>query len=91
MFKISTDVLSGEAKGFHLVFANGFTASVQWGRGNYADRLENGGAANAEVAAWGPDENWWHAPGFDYHGDDVLGNVTSDEVVRFLQEVANAR
>ena len=38
MFKITS------GKGFHVTFPNGYTVSVQWGSGNWA-----------ETAVWGPD------------------------------------
>lgn len=92
MFSITSDFSEPpKAKGFHMTFANGFTASVQWGLSNYADCLPNGDARTAEVAAWNTPNSWFHAPGFDYRGDDVLGNLTADEVFKFLGEVANAR
>jgi hypothetical protein len=54
-------------KGFHVVFENGWTVSVQFGGGNYCDNYDDDigdvpfalsgkkGSSCAETAAWGPD------------------------------------
>ena len=81
-------------RGFHMTFANGITASVQWGYGNYCENRFKGddveidwntgkpvfntpdGSDDAEVWAWrndGPDIM-----------RDVLGWLSADEVLRFL-------
>ena len=44
-------------KGFHMTFENGWTISVQWGRENYCEQVENEAdgthlAKDAEIAAW---------------------------------------
>lgn len=49
-------------KGFHMTFANGLTASVQWGAGNYCDNhfpedcdfsfSKDAHSDTAEVAVW---------------------------------------
>lgn len=83
--------------GFHLTFANGWTASIQWEYGNYCDNRNNDKAdkysavysncpsKNAEVAAWNNEDKWHH---FEDIGDDVKGYLTADEVVKFLAEIA---
>lgn len=47
--------------GFHITFPNGWTASVQWGPGNYCDNYDESwdkfqdeslASGTAEVAAW---------------------------------------
>jgi hypothetical protein len=60
-------------KGFQITFANGWTASVQWGPFNYSD-----GATSAEVARWHGDDDV----------DDVDGWRSPDEVARFIAETA---
>lgn len=84
-----------DGKGFHMKFANGWTASVQWGTGNYCDNrgmrysptanAEAGakGSTTAEIAAWDA-EGEWHTFGVE----EVKGYVTPDEVVAFLNMVA---
>jgi hypothetical protein len=83
-------------KGFALTFANGWTASVQFGTGNYCDnrslslysgsadvRAGEAGSANAEIAAWDADGKW-----YDFGSDTVKGWVSADEVATFLAEIA---
>jgi hypothetical protein len=79
-------------KGFHMEFANGFKASVQWGRGNYCDNKFHPGhwgeevppSRDAEVAAFDPEGNMIDMP----HGDQVQGYLSANEVLRFLNAVA---
>ena len=67
-------------RGFTMTFANRVTVSVRWGEGNYSD-----GKTTAECAAWNADTHMWvHVEGFDYHGDDVLPRLTTDEVAKFV-------
>lgn len=67
-------------RGFTMTFANRVTVSVRWGEGNYSD-----GKTTAEVAAWNADTHMWvHVEGFDYHGDNVLARLTTDEVAKFI-------
>lgn len=90
MFKII------KGKGFHMTFANGWTASVQWGAGNYCPNYhvlpsENTasayealqrklGAEGSPVAEVG----WWKGSG----DMEVAGNMSPDEVVAFMVELA---
>lgn len=89
-----------EGKGFHLTFSNGWTASVQFSEGNYCenrnsrfsrdhkenDRLcGNAGSANAEIAAWDKNDNYYRGEDWD---DDVKGYVTPEEVARFLLTIS---
>jgi len=86
-----------DSKGFHLTFDNGCTASVQFGYGNYCRTnqlrygiIPKGGVAspNAEVAAWDATGSWIHPEGFDFDGDNALALLTPNEVLKFLQAVA---
>lgn len=79
MFKITQN------KGFHMVFANGWTVSVQFGRGNYCENNcgDSDESRTAEIAAWDKDGNW-----YEFENDTVAGWVTSDEVLEFMQKVA---
>lgn len=67
-------------RGFTMTFANRVTVSVRWGEGNYSD-----GKTTAECAAWNADTHAWvHVEGFDYHGDDILARLTTDQVAKFI-------
>ena len=81
MFKIT------QSKGFHLSFENGYTVSVQFGRGNYSSNYHLDSMTQsdtAEFAAWGPDEDF-----LEIEGHDVHGYLTADEVLRLINLVAN--
>lgn len=87
-----------EQKGFHIEFPNGWTASVQFGFGNYSDNYDWRGddpsdyssrhtspapkSRTAEIAAWNNDG--WH----DFGDDTVKGHCTVPEVLAFLNEIA---
>lgn len=82
-------------KGFHLTFSNGYTVSVQWGPGNYADhhdsfdfdapqRADFWASDVAEVAVMDPNGEFVHiAP-----HDQVRGWVTADQVAVLIAFVA---
>lgn len=84
-----------QGKGFHITFANGWTASVQWGPGNYCD---NQGAAfgvepepsrTAEVAFYPAKGGLQSVPeSLGGNGDTVAGYLNADQVVAFLLHVA---
>ena len=84
-------------RGFHLVFDNGWTASVQFGVGNYCDHHNDdlntlGEEKNtsrwesqtAEVAAWPHNGKL-----INFGNDTVKGWLTSQQVLAFLVEIAN--
>ncbi len=86
-------------KGFSLTFSNGNTVSVQWGPGNYCNpehesgrmaahdapmQTPNWSASTAEVAAWNSDGEW-----HNFGGDEVAGYLSSDDVAKFIDFVAN--
>jgi hypothetical protein len=78
-------------KGFQMVFANGWTVSVQFGAGNYCDNRndynhQNESCANAEIAAWDSKGEWYNFP--DHH-DDVKGYCSTNEVVEFIHTISN--
>lgn len=83
-------------KGFHMTFANGITASVQWGAGNYCDNYfskdfsfsKEASSNTAEVAAWN-ENNEWVTNKFCDTCDDVAGYLSPDEVLQFLNSCAN--
>lgn len=84
-------------KGFHVAFANGWTASIQFGPYNYCEKRERRDAldtdsafdgsysANAEIAAWDAAGNWYSP---DEWGDTVKGYQTPAEVLEFLTIIA---
>jgi hypothetical protein len=83
-------------KGFHVVFRNDWTISVQFGPGNYCDNYDapinsegfksagERGSMTAEVAAWGPDGNM-----IDFGGDTVLGRQSPEQVLALMNDLAS--
>ena len=81
-------------KGFAITFDNGWTASMQWGPGNYCDNRykdelgfipkEPVTSTNAEIAAW-DSKDVWHR----FESDDVKGYCKPAEVLEFLNMIAN--
>ena len=72
-------------------FANGVTASVQFGEMNYCSVLpgKTATARNAEVAAYATvDHEWRTREIFPDLGDDVAGHQSPEEVVVFLAKCA---
>lgn len=67
--------------GFHMIFKNGYTMSVQFSKTNYSD----GGETTAEIAAWGPDGKWMKLS----EHDDVRGWCSPDEVLEVMNIVAS--
>lgn len=85
-------------RGFHMVFPNGCTVSVQWGTGNYCDRnMESGEpmkvtdgyweSGTAEVAAWTPG-NLEERKYLRWGGEGVRGYLTTTEVLEIINHVA---
>jgi hypothetical protein len=89
---MSSKFIITQSKGFHLVFANGWTASVQFGAGNYCDNRDtkfNSPAkpsSDAEVACWGPDGEMVDIMD---SGDTVIGWQSTNDVLTFLNKVAS--
>lgn len=83
-------------KGFNMTFANGITASVQCGAGNYCDNhfskdfsfSKEASSNTAEVAAWNENDEWVTNKFCDTC-DDVAGYLSPDEVLQFLNSCAN--
>ena len=86
MFEVSRN------KGFHMTFANGWTASVQWGSGNYCDNYSIAVSSGKPVPASNTAEiaRWKGDGPMDMIDPDstVRGRVTADEVLVFLNETA---
>lgn len=76
-------------KGFHITFANGWTASVQFGEGNYCERRDapdekfHHSSPNAEIACWDASGTFQRMES----GDDVRGWMGPKEVLNFLIRV----
>jgi hypothetical protein len=69
-------------KGFHITFANEYTVSVQFGKGNYCDNDNNDDpipCPNAEIAAWDKDGNFIEEP---------RGWQTPEEVATYMKIVS---
>jgi len=84
-------------KGFQMTFANGITASVMFGRGNYCEHRNDkqtpiGGADFAEIAVWNGKGDYIFADGvrqFDDEGNSILPNPdsgwkTTDEIAEII-------
>ena len=74
-------------KGFQMTFANGWTASVQFGYGNYCERRNNefadfGAHKSKDAECWAMDANG--------KGDgQPQGWLSADEVLKFLNDTAS--
>lgn len=78
-------------KGFHLVFSNGCTLSVQWGAGNYCDRYYEPFASeagmkfveskDAEIAIFDSKDNLITLVGM---GDSVAGYLSVSNVASVI-------
>ena len=86
MFKIIDN------KGFYITFANGYTVSVQWGRGNYGDnynmsseKVRDISSSVVEVAVWDRDNKWIEFS----NGSEVIGYQTVSEVLAIFNEIAS--
>ena len=86
-------------RGFALVFANGWTVSIQFGPGNYCENrnadynqsatVGEKGSRDAEIAAWpGPSNGRDTMPMVSFGGDTVKGYCNADEVAAFIALVA---
>jgi hypothetical protein len=76
--------------GFQITFANGWTASVQWGYGRYCstdDEKMPRKSKDAETAAINPSGDLVEIDPKD--GDRVKGWQSPDEVLQFLNWVAS--
>ena len=91
-----------DGKGFQITFSNGFTASVQFGEFNYCEyylglkkpkirkKGKNAHSRDAEVACFDKDGNLISLEGYDKERvDKVIGFLTANEVLDFMNWVAN--
>jgi len=76
-------IKEGERCGFQMTFKNGWTVSIQIGRGNYCDNRHKSSdfskCENAEIAAVDKNGEWYK---FDY--DSVQGYVSTDDIAKFI-------
>jgi hypothetical protein len=79
-------LFEGPAQGFAMQFANGVIVSIRWGSCNYSDM----GKTTAEVAAI-RDGDFICVLGYEnqWEYDQVIGRLTSNEVVKFMNAAAN--
>jgi hypothetical protein len=86
--------------GFQMVFKNGLTISVQFGKMNYCsrkartykevinDEIENSiESPDAEIAIWSSNDK---EPWFDFGSDQVKGWVSADEVAFWITQTQKA-
>jgi hypothetical protein len=87
-------------RGFSVTFENGWTASVQWGAGNYCanryghdkpahERMVACESRNAEVAAWDVAGNYYAFSKTE--GDNSKGWMSPHEVMKFLNMVSRKK
>lgn len=85
MLKLTPDFDEKSTKGFHMVFPNGYTVSVQIGVGNYCENQHKRfgeqvrGSETAEVWAWDD---------FGEFEPDPRGWQTMPEVLAYMNAVA---
>jgi hypothetical protein len=90
MFKVQKDQFN---TGFQITFENGWTVSVQFGRGNYCSNRTEWNpisasdrilfqSEDAEVAAWDENGIWYR-----FENDTVKGYCKPDEVADFIAKV----
>ena len=86
--KRSSMISINENRGFSITFSNGWTVSVQIGRGCYCANKDSEGDFNtsepspdAEIAAFKGDE--WH----DFGSDTVKGWCKPDEILDFMNMI----
>lgn len=80
---------------FHITFANGYTISVAFGRGNYCENYDKGSfiktepteCNDAEIAMWDKNGEWIRHP--SYSSDDVIPHMSSDEILIVMTWLAS--
>jgi len=70
--------------GFQMKFENGWTISVQFGKGNYAT-IKDGVNISAEIAIWDGEGNWYDFP---EDSQQVKGWVNADGVADWIYRVS---
>lgn len=81
MFKVMSNQYH---KGFQMMFRNGWTVSVQFGKTNYADNPNHfDESEKAEIAAWDENGNW-----YKFEDDTVKGWCEPNLVAAFMSMIA---
>jgi len=80
-FKTTTGDKLGYNNGFQIIFENGCTVSVQFGKANYSDQ----GKTTAEVGVWNKEGKWIHLQQYDV----VKGYCSPSEVLEIMNKIAN--
>jgi hypothetical protein len=84
-------------RGFHMVFSNGNTISVQYGPGNYCSKRSDDldirpleeikwSSEDAEIAIWNDKGTW-----YDFGYDQVKGWCAADEVAEWIAKTASGQ
>jgi hypothetical protein len=83
------------SNGFHMVFGNGLTMSVQWHGGNYCANYSekyntDKPSPTAEIAVWLDDKAGTYITGLIVNGgaENVLGHLSTDAVAAIMPLVA---
>ena len=77
--------------GLHLDFPNGWTVSVQWGRGNYCDNkmkhrpAEGWSSSTAEASAWRTNGGW----GKGHYEENPRAYLSANEVMDYMDMIRN--
>lgn len=75
--------------GFLVKFANGYSASVRWGKGNYVthDPMIDDIASSVEIAVFDPEGEFVRDTVWINDNDDVKGHVSISDIPHFLEYV----
>lgn len=72
-------------RGFWITLSNGYTVSVQFGRGTNAEQLSEDEFESAEIAIKDKDENFYV---LDEDYGKIMGCQTPEDLIRILNEVS---
>lgn len=92
--KIKSGFTCNSNKGFTITFKNGWTISVQFGKGNYCEvgyiggfggerSKENHFSSDCEIGIWDENRNW-----FNFGNDEVKGYCSPEEVSEWIYKVS---
>jgi len=91
-----------QGKGFQMMFENGYVISVQWGTMNYCSRKDYNASydkekqenfwssLDAEIAVWKHKESGRTGLLNIVPHDQVIGHLTTNDVLHWMNKVANA-
>ena len=85
------------SKGFLFTFENGYTISVQYGKGNYCSRQDYSlgkepepstiESTDCEIAVWDRNNKWERMGEYD----DVVGRVSIEKIPRIMEMIRNSQ